>query len=306
MKPVHRKVILDFQAREWVAGRARTHDRRVSVDLKAGSLSPLSHQRFLISFVDQVRKNTKGQSKQEMYSPSSYAVRISSVGGGEYLKPSTAVTCHEASMTGVFPVKLSALQDKISKAQLSAAVSSSPEYQSSPDIWLPNCELTDKRYRRSFPHSCLGRKTDNRPIIILQNEPPTIDEKPKPDVYLEIKSETLKEARVCGDLITLGRTISVEMCLNIFFSSPFFLPPASLLHYIYTYTNTHVGFGFVYIASPQQGDLRLSGPPSGQGAGGGARTRDRRVNADLRADSQATVPSTPPQTHTAAQQQIHS
>ncbi|GFO34477.1 hypothetical protein PoB_006098200 [Plakobranchus ocellatus] len=31
--------------------------------------------------------------------------------------------------------------------------------------------------------------------------------------------------------------------------------------------------------------LRLSGPPSGQGAGGGARTRDRRVPVDLRADS---------------------
>ncbi|GFO42694.1 hypothetical protein PoB_006919900 [Plakobranchus ocellatus] len=45
--------------------------------------------------------------------------------------------------------------------------------------------------------------------------------------------------------------------------------------------------------SPQQGDFRLSGPPSGQGAGGGARTRDRRVPADLRADSLATVPPTP-------------
>ncbi|GFO00932.1 hypothetical protein PoB_002743700 [Plakobranchus ocellatus] len=45
---------------------------------------------------------------------------------------------------------------------------------------------------------------------------------------------------------------------------------------------------------PQQGDLRLSGPPSGQGAGIGARTRDRRVPADLRADSQATVLPTPP------------
>ncbi|GFO31256.1 hypothetical protein PoB_005776100 [Plakobranchus ocellatus] len=43
----------------------------------------------------------------------------------------------------------------------------------------------------------------------------------------------------------------------------------------------------------QQGDLRLSGPPSGQGAGSGARTRDRRVPADLRADSQATVLPTP-------------
>ncbi|GFN73924.1 hypothetical protein PoB_000043000 [Plakobranchus ocellatus] len=47
--------------------------------------------------------------------------------------------------------------------------------------------------------------------------------------------------------------------------------------------------------NPQQGDLRLSGPPSGQGAGGGARTRDRMVPADLRADSLATVPPTPPE-----------
>ncbi|GFO30999.1 chemosensory receptor b [Plakobranchus ocellatus] len=45
-------------------------------------------------------------------------------------------------------------------------------------------------------------------------------------------------------------------------------------------------------SSPQQGDLRLSGFPSGQGAGGGARTRNRRVPADLRADSLATVPPT--------------
>ncbi|GFN82874.1 hypothetical protein PoB_000938000 [Plakobranchus ocellatus] len=47
-------------------------------------------------------------------------------------------------------------------------------------------------------------------------------------------------------------------------------------------------------ASPQQGDLRLSSSPSGQDAGGGARTRDRRVPADLRADSLATMPPTPP------------
>ncbi|GFO45575.1 hypothetical protein PoB_007208000 [Plakobranchus ocellatus] len=47
-------------------------------------------------------------------------------------------------------------------------------------------------------------------------------------------------------------------------------------------------------ASPPKGDLRLSGPPSGQGAGGGARTRDRRVPAEFRADSLVTVPSTPP------------
>ncbi|GFO34325.1 hypothetical protein PoB_006083000 [Plakobranchus ocellatus] len=53
------------------------------------------------------------------------------------------------------------------------------------------------------------------------------------------------------------------------------------------------GSGFLYIASPQKGDLRLLGPPSDQGADGGARTRDRRVPADIRADSQATVPPTP-------------
>ncbi|GFN82734.1 hypothetical protein PoB_000924000 [Plakobranchus ocellatus] len=47
-------------------------------------------------------------------------------------------------------------------------------------------------------------------------------------------------------------------------------------------------------ASPQQGDLRLSDPPSGQGAGGGARASNRRIPADLRADSLATVPPTPP------------
>ncbi|GFO26866.1 hypothetical protein PoB_005337100 [Plakobranchus ocellatus] len=34
--------------------------------------------------------------------------------------------------------------------------------------------------------------------------------------------------------------------------------------------------------------------PSGRGSDGGARTRDRRIPADLRADSQATVPPTPP------------
>ncbi|GFN99814.1 hypothetical protein PoB_002632000 [Plakobranchus ocellatus] len=44
---------------------------------------------------------------------------------------------------------------------------------------------------------------------------------------------------------------------------------------------------------PQQGDLRLSSPPSGQGAGGGARTRGKRIPADLMADSLATVPLTP-------------
>ncbi|GFO00929.1 hypothetical protein PoB_002743400 [Plakobranchus ocellatus] len=53
------------------------------------------------------------------------------------------------------------------------------------------------------------------------------------------------------------------------------------------------GFWFLYRASPQQGDLRLSGPPSGQGAHGRARIRDRRIPADLRADSLSTVPPMP-------------
>ncbi|GFO16403.1 hypothetical protein PoB_004290800 [Plakobranchus ocellatus] len=44
---------------------------------------------------------------------------------------------------------------------------------------------------------------------------------------------------------------------------------------------------------PQQGDLRLSGPLSGQGGGDGARTRVRGVPADLRADSLATEPPNP-------------
>ncbi|GFO07796.1 hypothetical protein PoB_003430100 [Plakobranchus ocellatus] len=48
---------------------------------------------------------------------------------------------------------------------------------------------------------------------------------------------------------------------------------------------------------PQQDDPRLSGSPPDQGPGGGARTRDRRVPANLRADSLATMPPTPPCWH---------
>ncbi|GFO49326.1 hypothetical protein PoB_007583100 [Plakobranchus ocellatus] len=47
------------------------------------------------------------------------------------------------------------------------------------------------------------------------------------------------------------------------------------------------------IHGPQQGDLSLSGLPSGKNANGGAQTPDRRILADLRADSLATVPTTP-------------
>ncbi|GFO03574.1 hypothetical protein PoB_003007900 [Plakobranchus ocellatus] len=48
------------------------------------------------------------------------------------------------------------------------------------------------------------------------------------------------------------------------------------------------------MACLQQGDHRLSGPPSGQGAGGGTRTIDRRALAYPRADSLSTVLPTPP------------
>ncbi|GFO27577.1 hypothetical protein PoB_005408200 [Plakobranchus ocellatus] len=56
----------------------------------------------------------------------------------------------------------------------------------------------------------------------------------------------------------------------------------------------NVRIWFLYRASPQQGDLRISGPPSGRDASGGARIRERMVLADLRADSLATVPPTSP------------
>ncbi|GFO44553.1 hypothetical protein PoB_007105800 [Plakobranchus ocellatus] len=56
----------------------------------------------------------------------------------------------------------------------------------------------------------------------------------------------------------------------------------------------HSYLWLLYTAFPQQGDLRLSGPPSGQGASGGARTPDRMVLADLRVGSLSTVPPTLP------------
>ncbi|GFO28817.1 hypothetical protein PoB_005532200 [Plakobranchus ocellatus] len=49
---------------------------------------------------------------------------------------------------------------------------------------------------------------------------------------------------------------------------------------------------FCIKARPQQNDLRLLGS-SGHGAGGGARTCERTVPADLRADSLSTMPSAP-------------
>ncbi|GFN92769.1 hypothetical protein PoB_001927500 [Plakobranchus ocellatus] len=50
------------------------------------------------------------------------------------------------------------------------------------------------------------------------------------------------------------------------------------------------------VAPASRGPGRLSGPASAQGAGDGARNRDRRVPADLRANSLATRPLTPQET----------
>ncbi|GFN91377.1 hypothetical protein PoB_001788300 [Plakobranchus ocellatus] len=61
-----------------------------------------------------------------------------------------------------------------------------------------------------------------------------------------------------------------------------------LLHHQHSITQKAKWF-----KNTQQGDLRLSGPLSDQGAGGGARTRDRMVPSDLRVDSLASVPPTP-------------
>ncbi|GFO10914.1 hypothetical protein PoB_003741900 [Plakobranchus ocellatus] len=47
-------------------------------------------------------------------------------------------------------------------------------------------------------------------------------------------------------------------------------------------------------ASPQHGDLRLSGPPSGQSVSDGTRTRYIGAPADLKEDSLSAVPRTPP------------
>ncbi|GFO08818.1 hypothetical protein PoB_003532300 [Plakobranchus ocellatus] len=61
----------------------------------------------------------------------------------------------------------------------------------------------------------------------------------------------------------------------------------SMRHETDNWLRHRIRLRFLYIASPQPGDLRLSGPPSGQSADGGARIRDRKVPANLRTDSLA-------------------
>ncbi|GFN93862.1 hypothetical protein PoB_002036800 [Plakobranchus ocellatus] len=50
---------------------------------------------------------------------------------------------------------------------------------------------------------------------------------------------------------------------------------------------------FLGIASSEQGDLRISGPPSRQGADGRARTRKNRIPECLRVESLSTLPPMP-------------
>ncbi|GFN95789.1 cnpolydom [Plakobranchus ocellatus] len=70
------------------------------------------------------------------------------------------------------------------------------------------------------------------------------------------------------------------------------IPTPTVQHGTPTVTGTTYGAAVIYTCDPQQGDFRLLGPPSGQGAGGGAQTHNRRVPADHRADLQAPVPPT--------------
>ncbi|GFO15870.1 hypothetical protein PoB_004237500 [Plakobranchus ocellatus] len=51
------------------------------------------------------------------------------------------------------------------------------------------------------------------------------------------------------------------------------------------------GLILVFIVRPQQGDIRLSGPPSGQGTGGEVQTPDGGIPPDIRADLLSTAPS---------------
>ncbi|GFN94203.1 tripartite motif-containing protein 56 [Plakobranchus ocellatus] len=65
----------------------------------------------------------------------------------------------------------------------------------------------------------------------------------------------------------------------------------------YKIARVEVGPGTVVFnksACPQHGVLRLTDSPSGPGAGGGSRTRNKSGLADLRADSLSIVPPTPP------------
>ncbi|GFN76465.1 kinesin-like protein [Plakobranchus ocellatus] len=70
--------------------------------------------------------------------------------------------------------------------------------------------------------------------------------------------------------------------------------PRSLSYIFETFQKFCELLGCIYIACPQHGDLRLSGPPSGQRASGGAQAHNRRIPADLRADSLSTLPPISP------------
>ncbi|GFN80678.1 hypothetical protein PoB_000718400 [Plakobranchus ocellatus] len=100
------------------------------------------------------------------------------------------------------------------------------------------------------------------------------------------------------DLIDLGGQVLRQICSSV---RPFYMDITEDGYLMCSTWNriarVQVDTGTVVFdksACLQNGDLRLTGPPSGQGASGGARTRNKMVPADLWADSLSTVPPTPP------------
>ncbi|GFO09216.1 hypothetical protein PoB_003572100 [Plakobranchus ocellatus] len=96
----------------------------------------------------------------------------------------------------------------------------------------------------------------------------------------EIKGGNQKFSRG-GDGVGFQPTIAHHYVFHVSMGRSWRWPPYR--HHIAKHTSACA-------RSPWTSHPRLSGPPSGRGAGGEARTRDRRVLADIRADSLATVP----------------
>ncbi|GFN86656.1 hypothetical protein PoB_001316200 [Plakobranchus ocellatus] len=99
------------------------------------------------------------------------------------------------------------------------------------------------------------------------------------------------------DLIDLGGQVLRQMCsrvrpcyMDITEDGGLVCSTGNIIARVQVDTGT---VAFDKSACPQHGDLRLKGPPSGQGASGGARTPNKRVSTDLRADSLSTVVPTP-------------
>ncbi|GFN79366.1 glycine receptor subunit alpha-3 [Plakobranchus ocellatus] len=143
----------------------------------------------------------------------------------------------------------------------------------------------DKRIYHNKAHVLF----DTTGIESLDFDPENINKVWVPDIFFpNEKKGSFHEIMIKNQMMRMhkGGTLLYISRLSVTLSCPM-----NLINYPFDKQTCHL---IIMSSSPQQGDLRLSGPPSGQGAGRGARTRDRRVPADLRADSQATVLPTPP------------